>query len=97
VDYPYSLRQLQIPLGRANEFTGEIPVDILVIKVGDRFKIAVPSITFAPNSPRLVFDDSEAGQKNRQVLRRLSEILQRYNNYKIRIEGHAVSVFWADA
>jgi outer membrane protein OmpA-like peptidoglycan-associated protein/flagellar hook assembly protein FlgD len=95
VDYPYSLR-ITDTLGQSQEFTGEIPVDILVIKVGDRFKIAVPSITFAPNSPRLVFDDSEAGQKNRQVLRRLSEILQRYNNYKIRIEGHAVSVFWAD-
>jgi outer membrane protein OmpA-like peptidoglycan-associated protein len=39
----------------------------------------------------------EAGLKNKQVLQRLSEILQRYNNYQIRIEGHAVSVFWANA
>jgi flagellar hook assembly protein FlgD/outer membrane protein OmpA-like peptidoglycan-associated protein len=96
VDYPYTLSITDV-LGQSNEFTGIIPVDILVIKIGNRFKIAVPSITFAPNSPQLVFDNSEAGLKNKQVLQRLSEILQRYNNYQIRIEGHAVSVFWANA
>ena len=31
-----------------------------------------------------------------KTLSRLAEILQKYDNYQIRVEGHAVSVFYYD-
>ncbi|WP_028973579.1 OmpA family protein [Spirochaeta cellobiosiphila] len=72
-----------------------IPVDVLVIKDGDKLKIAISSITFAPNSPSLSSEGSHRNN-NEKILRRLAEILKKYGQYNIQIEGYAVSVFWAD-
>ncbi|MFW5769419.1 MAG: OmpA family protein, partial [Spirochaetota bacterium] len=94
-DYPWTLEARDI-FGNVSEKKGTIPVDVLVIREGDRLKIRISSITFEPNSPRLVIDDSETGQKNQRVLERLAEILNKFKNYSIRIEGHAVSVYWSD-
>jgi flagellar hook assembly protein FlgD/outer membrane protein OmpA-like peptidoglycan-associated protein len=94
-DYPWRFTAEDY-LGNEVVENGTIPVDILVIREGDRLKIRISNITFEPNSPNLVLDESEKGVKNQQVLERLAEILNKYNNYRIRIEGHAVRVYWYD-
>jgi outer membrane protein OmpA-like peptidoglycan-associated protein/flagellar hook assembly protein FlgD len=94
-DYPWTLEARDV-FGNISARNGSIPVDVLVIREGDRLKIRISSITFEPNSPRLVIDESETGEKNQRVLERLAEILNKYRNYSIRIEGHAVSVYWYD-
>jgi len=94
-DYPWTLEARDV-FGNVSEQRGTIPVDVLVIREGDRLKIRISSITFEPNSPRLVIDDSDTGQKNQRVLERLAEILNKFKDYSIRIEGHAVSVYWYD-
>ncbi len=38
----------------------------------------------------------EVGNKNRRVLDRLAEIMQKYGSYRIIVEGHAVSLNWAN-
>ena len=95
-DYPYRLTVTDSFNNEAVEY-GVIPVDVLVVKDGDRLKIRIANITFAPDSAELKKDDPEIKAKNEYVLGRLSEILEKYNSYKILIEGHAVSVFWEDA
>lgn len=92
-DYPWEF-SISDELGNATERSGFLPVDILVIREGDKLKIRISNINFEPNSPELTLDDSEKGLKNQKVLRRLAEILNKYDTYKIRIEGHAVSVYW---
>jgi outer membrane protein OmpA-like peptidoglycan-associated protein/flagellar hook assembly protein FlgD len=94
-DYPFEFTVTD-RLANTTSVTGEIPVDVLVIRDGDKLKIRISSITFAPNSPALMTDDEEASDRNIQVLGRLAEILNKYRRYNIRIEGHAVSVYWED-
>ena len=91
-DYPYRLT-VSDELGNTTTREGVIPVDILVIRDGDRLKVQISSITFEPNSPELIIDPTdERGAKNRAILLRLAQIFEKYSSYSIRIEGHAVNV-----
>ena len=94
-DYPYRLSVTDSYGNRAQEY-GVIPVDVLVVKEGDQLKIRIANINFKADSAELRTDDPEIKEKNEYVLGRLSEILEKYDSYKIQIEGHAVSVYWAD-
>ncbi len=91
-DYPYRFTVRDV-LGNTAVVEGVIPVDILVIRDGDRLRVQIANITFAPDSPELVIDpDDERGARNLAILKRLAEIFNRYGTYSIRIEGHAVNV-----
>jgi outer membrane protein OmpA-like peptidoglycan-associated protein/flagellar hook assembly protein FlgD len=91
-DYPYRFT-VSDELGNRSTVEGVIPVDILVVREGDRLKVQIANITFEPNSPALVLDpDDERGAKNRAILERLAQIFDKYGTYNIRIEGHAVNV-----
>lgn len=91
-DYPYVLEVTDV-LGNTAVTEGDIPVDILVIRDGDRLRVQIASITFAPNSPELITDTStERGARNAAILSRLVEVFTKYDDYRIRIEGHAVNI-----
>ncbi|HUX13428.1 MAG TPA: gliding motility-associated C-terminal domain-containing protein [Spirochaetia bacterium] len=91
-DYPYVFTITDV-LGNTTVRKGVIPVDILVIRDGDRLKVRVSSITFTADSPELVIDPSTLrGLKNEEILKRLVEIFSKYSAYRIRIEGHAVNI-----
>lgn len=91
-DYPYRFT-ISDELGNVTVTEGIIPVDILVVRDGDRLKVQISNITFAPNSPQLVLEpDDERGAKNRAILERLAQVFDKYSSYNIRIEGHAVNV-----
>ena len=91
-DYPYVLTIADV-LGNVSEYTGEIPVDVLVVRDGDRLRVQITNITFAPNSADLVVDEGDPlGEKNLEVLNRLADIFSRYSTYNIRVEGHAVNI-----
>ncbi len=77
-----------------SEIKGVLPVDVLVIRVGDLLKIQISSIQFAPDSPELSEDSQEIIDRNIYVLRRLAEILEKYERYSITIEGHAALLRW---
>ena len=93
-DYPFIFTVTDI-LGHTASKRGIISVDVLVIREGDRLKIRINNMTFQPSSPRLTLTGEE-GQKNIQVLDRLAEIMKKYGRYKIIVEGHAVSLKWAN-
>ncbi len=92
-DYPVTVTVID---SRGNKGIKEtvIPVDILVFRDGDQLKIRISSISFAPNSADFLLFDADKAERNMKTLRRLAEILQKYSTYQIRIEGHAVSVYW---
>ncbi|MCG8453560.1 MAG: OmpA family protein [Spirochaetales bacterium] len=91
-DYPYVLTVTDI-LGHKTVENGLIPVDVLVIREGDRLKIRINTINFSPSSPALTRAGDE-GAKNAQVLDRLAQIMQKYGSYRIVVEGHAVMLNW---
>ncbi|MDR2587860.1 MAG: gliding motility-associated C-terminal domain-containing protein [Spirochaetales bacterium] len=90
-DYPFAFTITDI-VGNTRRVEGKIPVDILVIRDGERLKIRVSNINFAPDSAILVQDNSVNGQKNQEILARLVQVLTKYGNYTIVVEGHANNV-----
>ncbi|HNQ97002.1 MAG TPA: OmpA family protein, partial [Treponemataceae bacterium] len=90
-DYPYTFT-VKDELGMTSVVRGYIPVDVLVIREGDRLKIAVPSIIFRENAADFNGLDPAVVEKNTQVLKRIAEILNKFRDYRIQVEGHANNV-----
>ncbi|MDA3811703.1 MAG: OmpA family protein [Spirochaetaceae bacterium] len=88
-DYNYIFRVSDI-LGNSKSVDGVIPVDVLVVREGDRFKIQISSITFKPDSAEFT-DTGDLKEKNERILSRIAEILKKYSSYTILIEGNAAS------
>jgi outer membrane protein OmpA-like peptidoglycan-associated protein/flagellar hook assembly protein FlgD len=76
-----------------NTATGSkiLPVDVYVLREGDRLRIQISSIYFAPFST-----DFQPGKEadNQETLRRIAQILNKYSRHQIVIEGHAVRIYW---
>jgi outer membrane protein OmpA-like peptidoglycan-associated protein/flagellar hook assembly protein FlgD len=91
----YTLKfSIRDELGNAATVSKPIPVDVLVIKVGDKYKVKIASITFVADKADFTNVDPEKAEKNTWVVKRLAEIFKKYSQYKIRIEGHANRVLW---
>ena len=85
---------VQDDLGNSTTRSSVIPVDVLVIREGNRLKIIISSIIFAPDTAD--FENVEEVVKNLKTVERLAEIFKKYSDYRILIEGHAVMVYWDD-
>ncbi|PKL05745.1 MAG: hypothetical protein CVV53_07915 [Spirochaetae bacterium HGW-Spirochaetae-9] len=79
-------------LGNSTTVSGFIAVDVLVIRDGDRLKIKVPSIVFRANYPDFVGLSPDIVARNEKVVARIAQILNKFPDYRIRIEGHANNV-----
>lgn len=90
-DYPYVFTVAD-DLGNVSVTTGYIPVDILVIRQGENLKIQVPSIIFRENNADFIGLPAATVEKNEQVLKRVAEILNKFKDYRVVIEGHANNV-----
>jgi outer membrane protein OmpA-like peptidoglycan-associated protein/flagellar hook assembly protein FlgD len=87
-DYPYTYRAVD-SLGNSSSIEGKIGVDVLVIRDGDRLKIQVPSIIFRENAADFNSLQSGVVDNNLRVLRRVAEILNKFKDYRVQVEGHA--------
>lgn len=102
MDYPYVFTVTD-ELGMTSSVEGKINVDVLVIRVGDVLKMQVPSIIFRSDSAdfgmagqkdadgRTITSGITAEQKanNERVLKRIAEILKKFEDYNVTIVGHA--------
>lgn len=90
-DYLYRLTVVDM-YGNRTVTEGMITTDVLVIRDGDRLKIKVPSIVFRAGFADFKDLTPEIIARNDAVLRRIAQILNRFKEYNIRIEGHANNV-----
>lgn len=90
-DYRYQLTVTDV-MGNSTTEEGLIPVDVLVVRDGDRLKILISNITFEPERPTLTNDE-----KNMEVLSRIAEILEKYSRYRVVVEGHANPILGTQA
>lgn len=68
----------------------KIPVGVLVQKSDDgALKILVPSISFDANAATFDQIGEEAIAKNNAILDQIAAILNKYDTYKVSVEGHA--------
>jgi len=89
-DYPFTFTATDL-LGLSSTTKGYIPVDILIIRDGDKLKIAVPSIIFRPNANDFKGLSESVVGKNIYVLKRVAQILNKFTDYSVQVEGHANS------
>jgi outer membrane protein OmpA-like peptidoglycan-associated protein len=78
--------------GNISSLDGVIQTDILVIRDGDRLKVQVPSIVFAAEKGNFDGLDEETLANNERILRRIAEVLNKFNTYRVVVEGHANAV-----
>ena len=108
-DYPYTFTVTDT-LGMTSTVEGKIEVDILVIRVGDVLKMAVPSIIFRQDKADFGVQVVDANGKvtkpgiteaqaknNERILKRIAQILNKFKNYTVVVEGHANSVTGTEA
>lgn len=95
MDYPYTFTVTD-NLGMTSTVKGIIPVDVLVIRDGDVLKMAVPSIIFRSDNADFKTKnevknglDPNVAANNERVLKRIAEILNKFKEYKVTVEGHA--------
>ncbi len=83
-------------LGNSSRAEGAFDTDILVVKDGDRYRVAVSSIVFKGYTAD--YEDLPAEQlaQNRQTLDRLAAKFAKFPGYRIRLVGHAVMINWDD-
>lgn len=104
MDYPYTFTVTDT-LGLTSVVEDKISVDVLVIRVGDVLKMAVPAIIFRQDEAdfgvQVVDDNGKVVKKgitaaqaknNERVLKRIAQILNKFKNYTVTVEGHANSV-----
>jgi outer membrane protein OmpA-like peptidoglycan-associated protein/flagellar hook assembly protein FlgD len=98
IDYPFEFT-VNDTLGMSSTAKGNISVDVLVIKVGDVLKMQVPSIIFRADnadfkSKTEVSNGLEQSviENDERVLKRISEILSKFKDYDVTIEGHANNI-----
>ncbi len=99
VDYPYVFTVTD-SIGMTSTIEGVIPIDVLVIRVGDVLKMQVPSIIFRSDNADFVGRNQDPVRglspsvvaNNERVLKRIAEILNKFKDYNVTIEGHANNV-----
>jgi flagellar hook assembly protein FlgD len=87
-DYPCTFKAEDV-LGNASSMEGTIGVDVLVIRDGDILRIQVPSIIFRENEADFIGLPADVVENNNRVLRRVAEILNKFRDYRVQVEGHA--------
>jgi outer membrane protein OmpA-like peptidoglycan-associated protein len=86
-DYPCSFTATDT-LGNVSTIQGVIQVDILVIREGEQLRVQVPSIVFGSNSGGFEGLAPEVIANNEFILTRIAEVLNKFDAYKISVEGH---------
>ncbi len=96
MDYPVRMTARD---QRNGEIIGDasISTDILVMREGDRLRIRISSINFAGNTADMFLSDRDQLESNLSTLRRLAQILERYPDDAIVVEGHAAHVYLESA
>lgn len=81
-------------VGNENSVRQIIPVDILVLRDGDNLKIIISSIYFKPFTSDYLNVETDLKNRNLKTLDRLTQILQKYSQYDVQLQGHAVRLYW---
>ncbi|GMO22628.1 MAG: hypothetical protein Ta2B_01690 [Termitinemataceae bacterium] len=105
MDYPFRFTVTDIE-GQTSQAQGMIGVDILVILLPDgRLKMQVPSIVFPSDRSEFISkkDDPQRGldqsiiDNNNRWLKRIAQVLNKFKDYTVVIEGHANSITGGEA
>jgi flagellar motor protein MotB len=75
--------------GKTSTLNGTIGVDVLVVREEGGLRLQVPSIIFRGDYADFVGLTKETVDNNNRVLGRVAEILDKFPDYRVQVEGHA--------
>ena len=87
-DYPFTFSATNA-LGNTTTIKSLVEVDVFVIQEGQNLRIQIPSIVFSSNSGNWDNMDPQITANNQWVLQRIAQILNKFPDYQVRVEGHA--------
>ncbi|MDR3114042.1 MAG: pallilysin-related adhesin [Treponema sp.] len=87
-DYPFTFKA-EDSQGKEGSLNGTIGVDVLIIREDAGLRIQVPSIIFRAGYADFLELSPDIMANNVRVLRRIAEILNKFRDYRVRVEGHA--------
>ena len=88
LDYPFVFTASNSQ-GNTSSIETVIEVDVIVLKEGSNLRIQIPSIVFRSNSSTWDGLDDDIVDSNYWILQRLAQILNKFGDYRINVEGHA--------
>jgi flagellar hook assembly protein FlgD len=91
--YPIDVR-LRDEFGNVGGVRKDLNTDILVVKVGDGYRIRVSSIYFKPFTADYRDVPADRAAQNLKTLDLLAAKLGSFPGYQMRLEGHAVMINW---
>jgi flagellar motor protein MotB len=87
-DYPFTF-MVEDSNGNVGTLNGLIGIDVLIAREGNSLRIQVPSIIFRGDNADFVGLGKDITDNNYRVIRRISEILAKFREYRVQVEGHA--------
>jgi hypothetical protein len=94
-DYPVIVR-FRDEFGNVGVAQSTVPIDLLVTKVGNGYRIDNSRVYFQDFTADYVNVPEDLAKQNVIRLDQLAEKLKKFPDYKIKIVGHAVMVHWDD-
>ncbi|GMO22616.1 MAG: hypothetical protein Ta2B_01680 [Termitinemataceae bacterium] len=96
MDYPYVFTVTDIE-GQTSQVSGYISVDILVMLIDNKLKMQVPSIIFRADHADFLSKKEDPKQgldqsiidNNVKWLKRIAQVLNKFKDYTVVVEGHA--------
>jgi outer membrane protein OmpA-like peptidoglycan-associated protein/flagellar hook assembly protein FlgD len=92
-DYPV-VAMVRDEFGNAGELKATVPVDILVEKTATGFRILSSRIFFKAYTADWQDVRPDLASQNTKRLNDLAAKLKKFPNYKIKLVGHAVMIYW---
>jgi hypothetical protein len=95
-DYPVAIK-LRDEYGNVGTVKSVVPIDILVIKQADGYRIPNSRVYFKEFSADYVNVAPDLAKQNVLRLDQLAAVLKKFPGYRIRIVGHATMIHWDNA
>jgi hypothetical protein len=94
-DYPVKVT-VRDEFGNVGTLAGKVPVDILVYKTPKGYRIQSSRIFFKPFTDDYRDVAPEIARQNMARLDALAAKLEKFRDYRVKLVGHAVMVYWND-
>jgi hypothetical protein len=92
-DYPVKVA-VRDEFGNVGELNGKVPIDILVYKTAAGYRIQSSRIFFKPFTDDYRDVPPEIARQNIARLDALAQKLKKFPDYRIKMVGHAVMIYW---
>ncbi len=83
-------------LGNTSHIEKPLDIDVIVYRKDGKLYLIVPNIIFGAYQHALDSRGKEWEQKNWASIKRVMNVMRKYPNYKIDLEGHALNIYRSD-